>query len=481
MRSTTRRTLGIAMAAGAFVASAPAPGAAQQTAPHTVHVHASRGQLDSADSSTLHVRTTAAAPPSAPPHAMWMQPIGSGWNVMGMAQVFPTLTAGSTRQDRSLLRTAGVYATQPAIMANVASPGARFVLRTTLNFEELTQENGELTFGGWGEGFIDSRHPHTLLHEAMLTANLWNVGGGALSISAGKGFAPYGTDDPMGRPAVKFPTNHHLSQVLERFTANALYLKGGWGVEAGLFGGAEPKNAYDFSNIESFGDSWSARLSRRFGDGFGPDAQWELAGSYARIEEAHHGRTAVTELFNTNVRHASTYDFGTLYTLTEWSRSKPKAAQGHYAVLGEALVGLGASRRHQPYARVEYATRPEYERNGAPGTPEFYRYDHDSHEIGATRWLIGTLGYGYSASALPTSVRPFVELQRNSVRSARGAVDPRTLYGSREFWSLSAGARIFLGGGAMRMGSYGALDPMTAPMRPRAGGAPADHDAHGAH
>jgi hypothetical protein len=417
MRHTTRSTLAVGIAAAAIAAVAPTPVAAQQTSPHTGHEHETHGPPPAAQPAAKP-NTTAGARPSATSHAMWMRSIGGDWNVMGMAQVFPTLTAGSTRQDRSLLRTAGVYATQPAIMANVASPGARFVLRTTLNFEELTQEHGELTFGGWGEGFIDSRHPHTLLHEAMLTANLWNVGGGALSLSAGKGFAPYGTDDPMGRPAVKFPTNHHLSQVLERFTANALYLKGGWGFEAGLFGGAEPKDAYDFSNIESFGDSWSARVSRRFGDGFGPDAPWELAGSYARIEEAHHGRTAVTELFNTNVRHAQAYDFGTLYTLAEWSRSRPEAGQGHYAVLGEALVGIGASRRHQPYARVEYATRPEYERHGAPGTPEFYRYDHDSHEIGATRWLIGTLGYGYSSSALPTSVR------RSSSCSATASAPP---------------------------------------------------------
>jgi hypothetical protein len=460
-----------AVSGGTTVPAIPVHTPADHAAP------ASRATSRATSHASPHGTTDAA--PGAGPHAMWMRSVGGGWSVMGMAQVFPTLTAGSPRQDRSLLRAAGVYATQPAVMANVASPDARFVLRTTLNFEELTQEHGELTFGGWGEGFIDSRHPHTLVHEAMLTANLWDVGGGTLSISAGKGFAPYGTDDPMGRPAVKFPTNHHLSQVLERFTANALYLKGGWGFEAGIFGGAEPKDAYDFSNAESFGDSWSARLSKRFGDGFGPDAPWELATSYARVEEDHHGKTAVTELFNTNVRHAQAHDFGMLYTMAEWSRSKPTSGRGHYAALGEALVGLGAGARHQPYARVEYATRPEYERKGAPGTPDFYRYDHDSHEIGATRWLIGTVGYGYSSSALPTSVRPYVELQRNTVRGARGDIDPRTLYGSREFWSVSAGARIFIGGGPMRMGSYGTLDPMTAPMRPRTGGGAAAHGAHG--
>jgi hypothetical protein len=389
-----------------------------------------------------------------------------------MAQVFPTMTAASARTEQSRLSEAGIYATQPALMLNVASPRSRFVLRATLNFEELTQENGELTYGGWGEGFIDARHPHTLLHEAMLTANAWNVGGGALSISAGKGFAPYGTDDPMGRPALKFPTNHHLSQVLERFTVNGTYLWKGWGLEAGIFGGAEPEDAYDFSNIESFGDSWSARLSRRFGD-FGPFAPWELSASFASIDEEHHGKAQTTELVNGAVRHAQAHRVGRLYALVEGSRSNPANGRGHWSVLGETRLETGRGWKHQPYLRTELATRPEYERDGAPGTPEFFRYAHGAHEIGATRWLINTIGYGYESAGLPVSVRPFVELQHNVVRHDRGDVDPRAMYGSRSFWSVSAGARLFFGGGAMRMGNYGALDPMTAAMRPGAG-----HHAH---
>jgi hypothetical protein len=130
---------------------------------------------------------------------------------------------------------------------------------------------------------------------------------------------------------------------------------------------------------------------------------------------------------------------------------------------------------------VEFATRPEYERLGAPGTPDFFRYDHDAHEIGATRWLIGTVGYGYTARTGSVSLRPFVELQFNDVRAARGGIDPRTLYGTRSFWGLSTGARVFFGGGPMRMGSYGMLDPMTAAMRPVAGQGTTGHGAHGGH
>ena len=32
-------------------------------------------------------------------------------------------------------------------------------------------------------------------------------------------------------------------------------------------------------------------------------------------------------------------------------------------------------------------------------------------EIGATRWFIATAGYNHVLTALPVSVRPFVELQ----------------------------------------------------------------------
>ena len=48
---------------------------------------------------------------------------------------------------------------------------------------------------------------------------------------------PSSTDDPMARPAVKYPTNHHLSQILERWTVNGAYVTRAWSVEAGVFGG----------------------------------------------------------------------------------------------------------------------------------------------------------------------------------------------------------------------------------------------------
>lgn len=394
-------------------------------------------------------------------HRMAMQEVGGGWNVMGMAQAFPILTAGLTEEGSPLSETEP-YLTQPALMLNLESPGQRFVFRTTLNFEGLTQPDGELTFGGWGEGFIDRRHPHTLVHEAMLSANLWNVAGGALSLSAGKGFAPYGTDDPMSRPVAKYPTNHHLSQILERWTANVVYLRGAWSVEAGLFGGQEPDGPYDFSNISSFGDSWSARLIRRFG-GTGTSAPWEVSASYGSVAETHHGEKDRTALVNGYLRHAGAHRWGTLYGMVEASRSEPEGDErGYYAVLGETMAGIG---RHRPYLRMELSTRPEYEREADENG--FFRYDHDAHAIGSTRWMITSAGYGLQLSGFPLGAIPFVEAQHNRVWHERGDVDPEELFGQTSFWSLTAGFRIFLGsGGPMRMGSYGVLDDMTSNHRP---------------
>lgn len=398
-----------------------------------------------------------------------------GWTAHWMAQVYPIITAGEPFGRETHLRGREAYLTQPALMTILESPGGRFALRTTLDLEQFSQPDGEYTFGGWGEGFIDKRHPHTLVHEFMLSASAWETGVGALSLSAGKGFAAYGTEDPMGRPVVKYPTNHHLSQVLERWTINGAWVHPtGWGLEGSVFGGQEPRDAYDFSNIESFGDSWSARLSKRFGAG-----AWEVSGSYARITESHGTEEETTGLANVAIRFAGNVGESGLYALLEASTSAPAADDEHgfWSVLAEAQLSRHG---HQPYARFEVATRPEYHRAGAPGTPEFFRYEHGTHADGATRWVITTLGYGFTprADGSPVSSRPFVELQHHYVAAARGNVDPVTLFGRRSLWTVSAGFRLFIGGGPMRMGSYGVLDPMAAGSTPVPAGDGAHAHAH---
>jgi hypothetical protein len=412
-----------------------------------------------------------------PAHATFE--LGGGWRLLGMAQVFPMVTTGFGSGANDAVTTTEIYATQPAVMFNIESPRSTLVLRTTLNFEGVTQPDGELTFGGWGEGFIDRRHPHTLLHEAMLSLNLRDVAGGELSLSAGRGFAPFGTDDPMARPAVKFPTNHHLSQILERYVVSGAYRNGPWSVEAGMFAGDEPTGPYDFGNIDGFPNSWSARLARRFG-GVGPHAPWEVAGSFGHVVEEHRDERHVTRLVNGYVRHDREHRFGRLYALVESSVSIPAAddEDGYFSVLAESQLTRGA---HRPYVRLELATRPEYERDDVPGGDGFFRYDHDARPIAATRWFIATAGYGYEGTPLPYSARPFVEVQFNNAVNQRGQVAAGELFGTTRFFTLSAGARFFLGGGPMRMGSYGVLDAMTEHARVHAPPAPQEGGEHRHH
>jgi hypothetical protein len=394
-------------------------------------------------------------------HAMPMLDLGGGWMLIGMAQGFPALTTMLPHVENTPLERSGVYFTQPAAMFNLESPASRLVLRTTLNFEGATQPWGELNFGGWGEGFLDKRHPHTLLHEFMVSYNVHRGDQEGWSISAGRGFAPYGTDDPMSRPPLKYPTNHHLSQVLERWTVSGVWWSGGFSAEAGAFAGEEPSGPYDTWNTSGFGRSWALRLTERIGGTVMGISPWEFSASVARVREAHEGEDEVvanTTLFNAAARHEATHGVGHLYALAEASISAPKDEDGYFSVLGEASLQRGA---HQPYARVEYAIRPEYTRDGGRASSGFFRYNHDLDAIGATRWLIVTAGYGVRLTGLPYSMRPFVEGQWQFVSNERGPVTPENLYTRSSFGSISAGFRVFLGGEPMRMGAYGVLDPMT--------------------
>lgn len=410
-------------------------------------------------------------------HRMYSHTFDSGWRIAGMAQVFPLWTRGLATAA-SPLDDDGFYLSQPAAMINLESPGGTVALRFTPNLEGLTQEDGELTFGSWGEGFIDSRHPHTFLHELMLSVNLRETAVGALSFSAGKGFAPYGTDDPMARPSAKYPTNHHLSQILERFTVNAAWLAGGWSLEVGVFGGSEPEGPWDLSNVESFGDSWSARVIRRFGPSVMGQSRWELGASLAQVQHGHddgghgdgghgapgdHGTGAgheegPTDLFNTSLRFDSPLgDARRVYALAEFSRSDPADREGFWSFLAEAAVEIGP---HTPYIRYERSIRPEYPREGFAGDA-FFRYDHDADPVAATAWSIISLGYGFTATRGFASLRPFVEAQFFSVAGERGGIPAQEILGDTRPAALTVGARVFLGGDPMRMGSYGLFDPIT--------------------
>ncbi len=168
--------------------------------------------------------------------------------------------------------------TQAMLMVHAGALTDRLRLLGTFNAEGWTMPAGELGIGVWGEGFYDRRHPHTYVMELMLTGDQPLGSDFRVSLSAGKGFAPYGSDDPMNRPTVIFPVNHHWGQILER----AVLIGGvSWRVltfEAGLFNGDEPEYPSQWPNMDRFGDSWSARLTVR------PMAGLEFQGSHAEVK-----------------------------------------------------------------------------------------------------------------------------------------------------------------------------------------------------
>src|SRR5689334_21765854 len=100
-----------------------------------------------------------------------------------------------------------------------------------LNLEGLTLSRGELDTGAWGEGYVDRRHPHAYLHELVVGVES-APSAVAGSIYAGRGFVPFGSDDPMTRPFASYPVDHHLAQIIERLMVVAAARAGPIAIEA---------------------------------------------------------------------------------------------------------------------------------------------------------------------------------------------------------------------------------------------------------
>ena len=117
---------------------------------------------------------------------------------------------------------------------------------------------GELSTGGYGEGYVDRRHPHSYVHE--LLAGVEDAVRRAIcrSVIVGRGFAPFGSDDPMVRPFEKYPVNHHLAQVLERVLAVGAVRAG---PSIGEFGVVQRRRAVGPAHVRT--DSHSAIHGRR--------------------------------------------------------------------------------------------------------------------------------------------------------------------------------------------------------------------------
>ena len=340
------------------------------------------------------------------------------------------------------------YLTQPMVMAMLMTPGGRFIADLTLNFEGSTLERGELNAGVYGEGYVDRRHPHTLLHELVGTA-FFPAGRARLSLTAGKGFVPFGTDDPMSRPFVKYPVNHHLAQLLERAMVSGAAAYGPLVLEAAAFNGDEPESPYDLPNYDRIGDSWSARLSARTTAGL------EVQGSFASVESPEHAIGGGLDHRKLSV--SGRFESRGRYLLAEWARTSEREGDESdfefSSVLAEGSIELG---KVKVAARAERSERPEEERDLNPfRTP---RPHSDVSIIGQTRWDIASL----SVSAQLPSYRkmrfaPFVEVstQKPSSLTTPAVFEPAAFYGEARLWSFSLGARLGVGMRHGRMGRYG--------------------------
>lgn len=347
-----------------------------------------------------------------------------------------------------------VRVVQPALHVHAGAFG-RFRLVGMLNLEGLTIPEGELAPGNWGEGFVDRRHPHTYVHELILTADdlLGRHDGRAdISLSAGKGFAPFGTDDPMVRPFLRYPVNHHLSQILERAVAIGAARAGPVVAELGLFNGDEPERPGQWPRIGGrFGDSWSARLTGTVERGL------TVQGSHAQVHSPEHRPGAGTDQdkWSISARWERPVRGHPLYGLVEWARTSE--AGGFFVFHSLLAEGAWTAGRHRLQYRFERAERPEEERTAAFRS----RRPHLENSIlGITRWTTNTIGYEVAVlRSSSVELRPLAEVTYGRIAKVGGGLfEVDDLYGRKGFWALALGARVSAGAPMHRMGRYGVAE-----------------------
>ena len=361
------------------------------------------------------------------------------------------------------------YLTQPNLMGDAVLGPVRFT--GTLNFEGYTLRRGELNAGMYGEGYADRRHPHTLVHEAMLAAATPSRFGFRGTFAGGKGFAPYGTDDPMMRPFVKYPVNHHHAQILERvLIMGALqFARGDRSVmlEQSWFNGDEPVGPFTGPQWSRVGDSRSTRLT------VSPHASLELQASAAFVRSP--GLTQGGAFDHRQRSSSLRYDVPfKRYVLAEIARTDESLGSQRVFRFASTLVESSIMRKGWALSgRAERTDRPESER-----LLDLFRTPNghvDFQLIGITRWSIGTLQLAAPSLGLPrlraAHVMPFIEVARASARALRtpAVFVPEEFYGSATQWSLSLGVRVHAGTMRRRMGRY------ALPFGVRPGRSPAMH------
>jgi len=357
-------------------------------------------------------------------------------------------------------RTEG-YLAQPVIMAHGRALNGHVGAVLTLDFEGLTLDRGQLNPGAYGEGYADRRHPHTYLHEAIAVASGAFAGLG-VSVAGGKGFVPFGTDDPMMRPFTAYPVNHHLAQILERYVAIAAVRRGPVVVEGAVFNGDEPVSPGAPPEASRFGDSWSTRATLT-------PLRWvELEGSFASVTSPEIAGGGGRDQHKWSVGARLAEPRGRVRdALMEWARTDELVgdvrASRFSSFLAEASTSIG---RAIVSARFENTTRPEEERLLDPY--RFSRTPTDLGIIGITRWRNVTMALGAPINIRWADVAPFAEVTYGhpTEEVTPSAFVPRAFYGTSSIWSTSVGVRLGIGTMVQRMGRYGAAMPNASHRSP---------------
>jgi hypothetical protein len=133
------------------------------------------------------------------------------------------------------------------------------------------------------------------------------------------------TDDPMMRPLVKYPINHHLGQILERCCAHRRRAVGPRILEGSTFRRQRAAKPSSAPSAGRFGDSWSTRATLL------PAVGTEVQGSYARVaspeEVTGHGLDQTQAGLLGALRSMDTPP----YFLAEWARTverDPRSRRG---------------------------------------------------------------------------------------------------------------------------------------------------------
>jgi hypothetical protein len=332
-----------------------------------------------------------------------------------------------------------------------------------LDLEGLTLRRGELDLGAWGEGYIDRRHPHAYVHELMAGVDL-ERSGAAVSLYTGRGFASFGSDDPMSRPFVSYPVDHHLAQILERVVVIGAARLGPMVAEATTFNGDEPLDPSTAPRFSRFGDSWAIR-GTLVGDGLARVLHGaELAASYAAVKSPEYRDGLGLDQRKAHVALRLTGESGALarYALVEAARTTD-LDQGRSLYTFDALLAEGAVCRGELgfAARWERSDRPEEERS-----TDLFRAPRPATDVsilGVTQWTTVTTQLALpSVHAGVVHGAPFVEVARLAVdRTSAALFDPARFYGATAMWRVDLGLRIGAGRQHARMGRYGAAQPPT--------------------